>query len=119
MTKEQLNKHWEIIKAFKEGKTIEFLSDDEGWLLTINPIFDIHRCYRIKPEPKLVPFDFSDAEKLINKIVKHKRSGIIYLISALSSVVIYLPSHGYIEYDALLNLFEFLDGTPCGKYVEE
>lgn len=62
------------------------------------------------------PFDFSHAEQLIGKAVKHKDSEEIYLITAVIGTGVTLYSLKY-TYDILFEDFTFLDGTPCG--VEE
>ena len=41
-----------IIKAFTEGKVIQFRStDDTRWLDTSSPTFSTSTEYRVKPEP--------------------------------------------------------------------
>jgi len=52
MTREQLQKHWKIIEAFKDGKEIEFKDEiDSRWHKAGEPLFRINREYRVIPEP--------------------------------------------------------------------
>ena len=54
MTRELVKELLPIIKAFAEGKTIQFRTNNRSWVdlvdnnLEINVLFE----YRIKPEPK-------------------------------------------------------------------
>lgn len=53
MTREGLIKHWDVICAFKEGKTVQFRDDLEcDWVNTGKPHFHANVEYRIKPEPR-------------------------------------------------------------------
>lgn len=53
MTREGAIKHAEIIKAFVEGKTIQFWQlTRESWIDIENPTFDEDVRYRVKPEPR-------------------------------------------------------------------
>jgi hypothetical protein len=62
------------------------------------------------------PFNFSHAEQLIGKVVKHISSEAVYLIAAVTDNGVFLYSLKY-TYDILFEDFTFFDGTPCG--VEE
>lgn len=48
MTSQEIHKNWEYIKAFKEGKVIQYLRDGE-WLDTFTPSFHTFITYRVKP----------------------------------------------------------------------
>ena len=73
--------------------------------------------YFIIPEKKIVPFDFSDAEKLIGKTIKHKDNGSIHLITNLNNHYVFCGStsdtYEYVYYN-----FTYLDGSVIGKEVE-
>lgn len=116
ITKEQLQKHWKTIEAWKNGAEIEFLSPicDKKWHKCGEPDWLEHYEYRIKTQPEYVPFDFSDAEKLIGKAVVFKSDGNIYQIIAVNKTHCAVCTEGW-EYKMLLESFTFLDGTPCGK----
>ena len=67
MTREQLNKHWDAIKALKEGKEIQFRkTGSTGWE---NPFcnnsfeFSMNYEYREKPEQQKRPPTIEEVEK--------------------------------------------------------
>lgn len=109
-----------IMKAFCEGKTIEYrikpscewtpylATGELSWNWWDND-------YRIKQEPKYIPFDFTDAESLIGKPIKRKHANLLIIINTITPAEINL-SHGYkISFETLLENYEFLDGSICGK----
>jgi hypothetical protein len=52
MNREGLIKHWEIVKAYKEGKQIQYYSHTKNkWVDESNPEFFENLDYRVKPEP--------------------------------------------------------------------
>lgn len=55
----------DIMKAWEEGKTIQYLHHDD-WrdVAYNNPLWGLNDTYRIKPEPEYVPFD--SVQELIN-----------------------------------------------------
>ena len=117
MTREQLIKHWDVITAFKEGKEIEFsLMDGDGWNTTDTPDFKNDVEYRVKQKTEYVPFDFSDAEKLIGKAVKNN-DGSLFLITTFT-IVGFEIGNTAISFNDLFDNFIFLDGSPCGKIKE-
>jgi hypothetical protein len=116
MTREDLNKHWEVIEAFKNGKEIEFRHVvTKCWMDATDPSFDQCVEYRLKEEPKYVPFDFSDAEKLRLMGVRpnngQKYNNTIIAVSEYSVLV----GTMWHTYKNLFDEFEFLDGSVCGK----
>ena len=116
MTKKDVEKHWEQIMAFKDGKIIQCKSLANGvWYDTNAPSFDINYEYRIKPEEKLVPFKFSDAKFLLGKIVKCR--SYIFIISNVSEYGI-CNSLGNYTFKELLNNCTFEDGSPCGIIIQ-
>ena len=115
MTKEELIKHWEFIEGFKNGKELEFFDRNINlWRNIDSPSFDIDYEYRFKQEPKYIPFDFSDAAKLIGRSIKSKCGIELGLIT-------YVDEHGiaksntYFKFKRLLEDYTFLDGSICGK----
>ena len=53
MTREQLIKHWDVIKAFKEGKEIQYKDILTKEFEDIDePYFKLNVEYRIKPTPQ-------------------------------------------------------------------
>ena len=75
MTREVVKKLLPIIKAFAEGKTIQFRTNNRSWVdlvdnnLEINVLFE----YRIKPEPKYRLF--KNKEECQNEMQKHHMFG--------------------------------------------
>ena len=111
LSKEQLKMHWKEIQAWADGKQIQYRIDDDCEWEDINePAFFPDCEYRVKPEPILIPFDFSDAEFLIGKAIKHKTLNYVELIKFISDNFV-----GDISFDNLLEYYTFLDGSPCGK----
>ena len=116
MTKKDVEKHWEQIMAFKDGKIIQYKNLENGvWYDTNEPSFHINCEYRIKPEEKLIPFKFSDAKFLLGKIVKGRSC--IFIISNVSEHGIY-NSLGNYTFKELLNNCTFEDGSPCGIIIQ-
>lgn len=118
-------------EVLSQGRQIEFnvgkstedvdkwvqLHDDGNILWQYPPDY-----YRIKPEPKYIPFDISDAEKLIGKVVKRKGTYVLRVILEIRNSVTFQICMGKdheTNFKSLFELYTFLDGTPCGKLVED
>ena len=118
-TREETKKLLPIIRAFAEGKTIQY-KFSEGWrdLDELTALSDMSK-YRIKPEPKYRPFE--SQEECWQEMHKHPDFG---WVAAQDSKVIYhinIVGDGYIHIDGSSIVFstayseyEFLDGTPFG-----
>ena len=118
MTKEQMKRLLPIITAFTEGKKIEWKNGRGHWEPFEDGIFaDNAENFRIVPEPQLVPFTFEDAELLIGKPVKDKDS-VALIVSVKPDTAHISNGSGAHSFTSLLRCFTFMDGTPCGKYVE-
>ena len=52
------HKHAELIKAWADGAKIQGLFGGETWRDVDTPSWQVHRQYRIKPEPKKVQIRF-------------------------------------------------------------
>ena len=116
---EDVIKHWDVIEAFKEGKQIEWFSEiDEKWAYTKEPEFHGHYKYRIKEEPKYIPFDFSDAQKLIGKIIiKDDSTSVLHMIVSIDDDgVVFYDDH--FSFKELFELYKFLNGSICGKLCQ-
>jgi hypothetical protein len=111
-----------IMQAFVDGKIVECKdrgSEFSEWVVikNTNPFWDWKELeYRIKPSPEYVPFDFSDAKRLISEIIKHKEIGSLSVITNVNPKNI-TSSGTVIRYDTLLEKYEFLDGSACGKIL--
>lgn len=111
LSKEQLKMHRKEIQAWADGKQIQYRIDDDcEWKDENDPAFFTDCEYRVKPNPVLIPFDYSDAEFLIGKAIKHKTLNYVELIKFISDNFV-----GDISFDNLLEYYTFLDGSPCGK----
>ena len=123
MTREVVKKLLPIIKAFAEGKTIQFRTNNRSWVdlvdnnLEINVLFE----YRIKPEPKYRPF--KNQEECWNEMLKHKPLGwikysnfscIIQNISLNGITVIKEQEIHYLNFEEHFMNIEFADETPFG-----
>src|SRR5690625_684932 len=111
------HKWYNEIVAFAEGKTIQSKRPDEPdkWQDDHYPLWnDPNIRFRVKPEPKYIPFTFEDREELRGKWVRRKSSGNECLIYHLSEAHVNVYS-----WEESIEEFEFLDGTPFGKLAEE
>lgn len=110
-----------VMQAYEDGKAIEFRDRHSGeWGECSIPLWDWHAFdYRIKPEPKYVPYD-SVAEVEKDKWVVNKTDGIKYQILAIDSLnnSVLLPTRGFKKLDALFRDYTYEDGAPCGKKAE-
>ena len=124
MDKNKAKEFSNLLLAYSEGKTIEVrIYPDKGplrWELAdidkLNPVY----MYRIKSQPKLVPFTFEDNKLFRDKWIYSKRNEFPGVLRILS----YNNSNVHIEFRAigysnLLRDCEFEDGSPCGKYINE
>ena len=118
------------IKAFSEGRIIEFSSITDvskAWReVTDFPIRMIKNFkFRIKPETKYRPF--KDAEECWNEMQKHQPFGWVKDRNGSKFVIENVDSRGFVEvYDegtcSFNEVFEnrtFADGTPFGVKTEE
>jgi len=131
MTRNEVKKLLPIIKAFSEGRIIEFSSITDvskAWReVTDFPIERIKNFkFRIKPEPKFRPF--KDAEECWNEMEKHqpfgwvksKKDGSRSLITLIiSEENIYINCIGGFTLDKIMKRFTFADGTVFGILEEE
>lgn len=124
MTREQVKELLPIIKAYAEGKTIQYYYIDAGWA-DIDPngaidFSDNPSKYRIKPEPKYRPF--KDVEECWQEMQKHKPFGWIksnvdkhlYSILAITNNGCVLIDRIIISFQHLYKYNTFADGTPFG-----
>ena len=119
MKKIDAQKYINEILAFANGKTIEHKSVSSGvWYEDENPSFACHLEYRIKSEPKLVPFTFEDKDLFKDKWFKLKTTSGLFKASYIDESLITIGASQN-SYSELIQLFEFEDGSPCGKYINE
>lgn len=114
-----------VMQAYREGKTIEFITPgiNDEWEENKNPLWNWDNFdYRVKPEPRCVPYD-SVFEVDRSKWVKDKDDSrdVLYMIDSIDVDYkeVHLAAIGWIGLCGLFNDFVYEDGTPCGKLVEE
>ena len=124
MTKENAHEYLPFVQALAEGKEIEVFNSDGEWASIVNLNFNATpERYRIKPEKKIVPFTWDDRELFRGKWVVKKVDLSIgkskeYLITCITDNEVHFGASEY-TYTEFMNYFTFLDGSPCGKEVEE
>lgn len=109
-----------VMQAYKAGSTIECTPKTVTYWTEINsPKWNWGELnYRVKQEPKLIPYSFEDAETLIGKAVKIKSNSEIMLITGVAKKFIFLASFGFYKFKDFLNECTWLDGSPCGKLID-
>ena len=119
MTREEARKAAEVMRAYADGKEIEFLNLGKEWITTLNPMFGWELFdYRIKPEPTYRPF--KDKEECWAEMKKHQPFGWVKDKDTLRQVLAILDCAVRIEgltYSGYKEEFEevkFADGTPFG-----
>ena len=129
MTREEAAKLLPIIKAFSEGKDIEYFDTGSNkWRKSINPLFgDI--CYRIKPTPTYRPF--ANADECWQEMLKHQPVGwvekkdtkskeFINMISFnTESYPVHIDNIHYPFSDMLFTDYTFADGSAFGVKIEK
>ena len=125
MTREQLNKHWDAIKALKEGKEIQFRkTGSTGWE---NPFcnnsfeFSMNYEYREKPEQQKRLPTIEEVEKwfMRNRVFVFKEMQIIQRIEAIdknSNENVYV-GHDWISIEEFCELYTHYDGSEL--YITE
>ena len=128
MTREEAKELLPVIKAFAEGKEIQYRNSFNEWIdIKKNEGLSFIKTpldYRIKPQPKYRPF--KTQEECWNEMLKHQPFGwvkeisceMLYLINGISneSIVIMEDINSFKE---AMNIYEFKDGTPFGIKKEE
>lgn len=129
MNRNQAKQLLPIIKAFSEGKEVEYFDKGSNkWRTCVTPQFDYDVEYRIKPEPKYRPF--ANAEECWAEMQKHQPFGIVkdkyytnYQVHrAFTCLITNGCDFGGYEDETFESSFKnllFADGTPFGVKVEE
>ena len=127
MTREEAKELLPIIKAFAEGKAIQYKTKYVDWIETDCPTWVKQSQYRIKPEPKYRPFKTHG--ECWNEMLKHqpfgylrnKGNGDIVHITSLNTVHycelhidLSINPHSFYTTDYLFEVYTFTDGTPFG-----
>lgn len=131
MTREEAKQLLPIIQAFAEGKAIEsrcIKGDKSLWYDDEDPSFDNDLEYRIKTEPKYLPF--KNAEECWQEMQKHECFGWIkakdtsipskfMIINSVRNEEVSITSGIDFTYNELVEHYTFIDGTPFGVKEEE
>lgn len=113
MTREEAKELLDIIKAYSEGKEIEyFVNTKSDWDLITDPIFDDEPSkYRIKTETKYRPF--KSVEECWGEMQKHQPFGWIktkeptqYFVCVIGGLIT--------DFDFRFRNYTFADGAPYG-----
>lgn len=127
MDREQAKALLPIIKAFSEGKTIQWLKpDSDEWIdvvggdnVDFEDLAESNVAYRIKPEPKYRPF--ANAEECLEEMQKHQPFGwiksgelLMNIITIGAGITVHtnISNCGY-SFKSAFSL-RFADGTPFG-----
>lgn len=130
MNREQAKKLLPLIKAYSEGRDIEFRTGKGEWCTAfmkyIDDLWQDNEKYRIKPEPVYRPF--KNAEECWNEMKKHqpfgwvKRFGNYTQIITLDNNTVTLSNSigksSFLSYKDHRQI-AFADGTPFGVKIKE
>ena len=109
----------DILRLYSD-RAISQISNNVNQWVEFSMTVPKHKYYRIKEEPKLVPFTFEDNLLFRDKWIYNKEEKLPGMMRILS----YNNSNIHIEFRAigyvtLLKEYVFEDGSPCGKYINE
>ena len=129
MTREEAKQLLPIIQAFAEGKAIEsrcIKGYKSLWYDDEDPSFDNDLEYRLKTEPKYLPF--ANAEECFAEMQKHqplgwvkdKKDGHYVLITGVDDDTCGMSLNGNAAWSlsGIMDLFTFSDGVPFGVKEE-
>ena len=130
MTREEVKEMLPVLQAFAEGKAIEsrcIKGDKSLWYDDEDPSFDNDLEYRLKTEPKYLPF--ANAEECFAEMQKHqplgwvkdKKDGHYVLITGVDDDTCGMSLNGNAAWSlsGIMDLFTFADGTPFGILEED
>ena len=120
MNKKRAKELLPIIEAFSNGKKIEYSENNSIWYSASTPSWDDKRFYRIKPEPKLVPFTFEDNLLFRDKWIRSKSDKFPGMLKIISYNEVNVHTEfSAIGYKYLLDEYVFDGNEPCGKLINE
>ena len=121
MKRQQAKELLPIIKAYAEGKTIQYCYEDTDWI-DIDGDIDFNdnpSKYRIEPEPKYRPF--ANIKECWEEMQKHKPLGWIkashgqFLIIGLRNEGVFFGAKdNLLSYNYMFEDYTFIDDTPFG-----
>lgn len=116
MRRDEAAKLLPIIKAFSEGKEIQYKENGRWYSAEDIAFFGGTQEFRIKPEPTYRPF--KDAEECWQEMQKHQPIGWTKLIGEIEYSFI-TDVDDTINYSDAIKEYTFADGTPFGIKEEE
>ena len=129
MTREEAKELLPIIKAFAEGKEIQYRNSFNEWIdIKKNEGLSFIKTpldYRIKPESKYRPF--KTQEECWSEMLKHQPIGwvrskkckaLLWNVTSINKDDITIICD-YYKFHRAFECFEFTDGTPFGIKKEE
>ena len=125
MTRQEAKELWPIIRAYSEGKEIEYLTGGE-WVKLKDPAFTYSTdVYRVEPELKYRPF--KNAEECFEEMKKHEPVGWTISNPRNYFSVIHIAENGFTLCNDLFQTYSeafrvglrFIDGTPFGIEEEQ
>ena len=130
MTREEAKQLLPIIQAFAEGKAIEsrcIKGDKSLWYDDEDPSFDNDLEYRLKPEPKYLPF--KNAEECWQEMLNHHPFGWLkgdkcfYKIVSVSNIDVSMANVSgdivTLDFSDVMEYNTFSDGVPFGVKIED
>lgn len=121
MTREQAKELLPIIKAYSEGKVIQYRHRGmTTWYDLDSAQFNCDiNLYRIKTEPKYKPF--KTKEECWTEMLKHQPFGwvkeisteMLYLINGMTNTSI-VTMENINSFEEAINIYKFKDGEPFG-----
>lgn len=118
MKKEDAKKLIPIIEAYGNGRDVEWFDGHVWQTGTYISFSDKPENYRIKPEPKLVPFTFEDNLLFRDKWIRLKGKKPLCKFDNITEFGV-RNNLGVASYSELFKNYEFEDGSVCGKLVNE
>ena len=117
--------HQPIIKAFSEGKEVQYKANGRWYLAEDIAFFGGGQEFRIKPEPKYRPF--KDAKECWQEMLKHQPFGWIkdrddnktFIGSINSDNSVCMCNSEILFLKDIFEDFTFIDGISFGVKVEE
>ena len=110
MTREEMKDLLPVMKAFADGKPIEYSSDGDLWIETDTPTWCSDKFYRIKPGPKYRPF--KTKEECWNEMLKHQPFG--WLRDEDGDYILPATVGNKSDFIFRFKVYKFTDGTPFG-----
>ena len=123
MNREEAKELLPVIKAYADGKPIQYRAIDGGYWYDIDDDKDVdwdRYEFRIKPEAKYRPF--ASAEECWNEMLKHQPFGWVVDKEGEHILIVHLIDTGVCGgddlegfcYGSAVNVYQFTDGAPFG-----